>query len=256
MGGPCSRIRCKRLNTQLVALFCLILYLFRLDGYVVHRFIYVVSVVDISALQTIRTTSTFVLLPSSTGLPQGADRVLQTAAIGVAGEITASSILITYWDNNVSFGEMDPHRLQLILRNQSKHLAIYITVVILIVIGINLMGSRYFGECKGHVPLLFESFLLTKILSGVRVCNREAYVLQLILKRGVECFFGIVTMLTGLILFGLIIDLGGGPDHDRRGFRVRLFWTFDHRTHLSYFYSTGMTLVPSMGRDSNQPNLI
>jgi len=27
-------------------------------------------------------------------------------------------------------------------------------------------------------------------------------------------------MITGLILLGLIIDLGGGPDHDRRGFRV------------------------------------
>jgi amino acid transporter len=31
-----------------------------------------------------------------------------------------------------------------------------------------------------------------------------------------------VTVLTGLILLGLIIDLGGGPDHDRRGFRVSL----------------------------------
>lgn len=29
-------------------------------------------------------------------------------------------------------------------------------------------------------------------------------------------------MLTGLILLGLIIDLGGGPDHDRRGFRVSM----------------------------------
>ena len=30
-------------------------------------------------------------------------------------------------------------------------------------------------------------------------------------------------MLTGLILLGLIIDLGGGPDQDRRGFRVSVF---------------------------------
>jgi yeast amino acid transporter len=28
-----------------------------------------------------------------------------------------------------------------------------------------------------------------------------------------------VLLITGLILVGLIIDLGGGPDHDRRGFR-------------------------------------
>ena len=32
-------------------------------------------------------------------------------------------------------------------------------------------------------------------------------------------------MITGLILVGLIIDLGGGPDHDRRGFRVSAFRT-------------------------------
>lgn len=27
-------------------------------------------------------------------------------------------------------------------------------------------------------------------------------------------------MITGLILCGLVIDLGGGPDHERIGFRV------------------------------------
>ena len=26
-------------------------------------------------------------------------------------------------------------------------------------------------------------------------------------------------LITGLIIVGLVIDLGGGPDHDRRGFR-------------------------------------
>jgi hypothetical protein len=29
--------------------------------------------------------------------------LLQTAAIGVPGEITATSILVTYWDSNVSY---------------------------------------------------------------------------------------------------------------------------------------------------------
>jgi len=36
-------------------------------------------------------------------------------------------------------------------------------------------------------------------------------------------------MLTGLILLGLIIDLGGGPDHDRLGFRVSMPSAFGHR---------------------------
>ena len=30
----------------------------------------------------------------------------------------------------------------------------------------------------------------------------------------------LVTLITGLIIAGLVIDLGGGPDHDRIGFRV------------------------------------
>ncbi|KAF9784365.1 general amino acid permease 1 [Thelephora terrestris] len=88
-----------------------------------------------------------------------------TAAIGVPGEITASSILITYWDSNFD------------------HLPIYIAVVILFVIGVNFLGARYFGEAE-------FTFAIIKL-----------------------------TMLTGLILLGLIVDLGGGPDHDRRGFR-------------------------------------
>jgi len=41
-------------------------------------------------------------------------------------------------------------------------------------------------------------------------------------------------MITGLILVGLIIDLGGGPDHDRRGFRVSALRTLVGGLDLSY----------------------
>lgn len=33
----------------------------------------------------------------------------------------------------------------------------------------------------------------------------------------------VVTMIIGLILAGLIINLGGGPDHQRHGFQVRFY---------------------------------
>jgi amino acid transporter len=65
----------------------------------------------------------------------------------------------------------------------ANHKAIYITVMLLAIFLVNLGGVKYFGE--------FEFVFAT-------------------LK--------IVTIL-GLILLMLIIDLGGGPDHDRRGFR-------------------------------------
>ncbi|KAG8739794.1 hypothetical protein FRC10_005177 [Ceratobasidium sp. 414] len=59
----------------------------------------------------------------------------------------------------------------------------YTAIIIILMCSINLFGVRYFGES--------------------------------------EFFFAIIklALITGLILVGLIIDLGGGPDHDRRGFR-------------------------------------
>ncbi|TCD68026.1 hypothetical protein EIP91_011637 [Steccherinum ochraceum] len=86
-------------------------------------------------------------------------------SISVPVEITAATILVTFWDDN--------------LKHQAGYTALFCVLVCLI----NIFGVRYFGES--------------------------------------EFFFSIVKLLliTGLILVGLIIDLGGGPDHDRRGFR-------------------------------------
>lgn len=113
-------------------------------------------------------------LHSYTRLPQGANCVLQTAAIGVPGEITAASILVTYWDSNVSIRRMISYTLWLIVRNQFNHLPIYITLVIIFVIAVNFLGAKYFGEGKSHVFLLFGIILLTRTLSRVRICDREA----------------------------------------------------------------------------------
>ncbi|KAH9167479.1 general amino acid permease 1 [Lactarius sanguifluus] len=85
-------------------------------------------------------------------------------AITVPVEITAATILITFWDDN------------------HKHQAGYTAVLCFLVCLINIFGVRYFGES--------------------------------------EFIFSIIklTLITGLIICGLIIDLGGGPDHKRLGF--------------------------------------
>ncbi|QRV73908.1 amino acid permease [Ceratobasidium sp. AG-Ba] len=59
----------------------------------------------------------------------------------------------------------------------------YTAIILVLMCSINLFGVRYFGES--------------------------------------EFFFAIIklSLITGLIIVGLVIDLGGGPDHDRRGFR-------------------------------------
>ncbi|KAJ7777912.1 amino acid permease/ SLC12A domain-containing protein [Mycena maculata] len=67
----------------------------------------------------------------------------------------------------------------------NDHKAIYITVMLLGIIAVNLAGIKYFGE--------FEFVFAT---------------------------IKIITVI-GLIIMCLVVDLGGAPDHDRRGFR---FW--------------------------------
>lgn len=80
-------------------------------------------------------------------------------------EISAASILITFWDPN------------------PNHASAYIAAILVVMCSFNLIGVRYFGEAEFYF-----------------------------------CIIKIVLMI-GLILVGLIIDLGGGPDHQRIGFR-------------------------------------
>ncbi|KAM6497265.1 general APC amino acid permease [Amanita muscaria] len=88
-----------------------------------------------------------------------------TNVISTPVEITAASILLTFWDSN------------------TKHQGIYIAVVCIAICSINIFGVKYFGEAE---------FIFS------------------IIK---------ITLIIGLIIAGLIIDLGGGPNHDRIGFR-------------------------------------
>ena len=59
-----------------------------------------------------------------------------------------------------------------------------------------------------------------------------------------EFFFAIIkiSLIVGLILAGLIVDLGGGPDHDRIGFRVRL--PLPSPNKMTLVNSTGNTPAP------------
>ncbi|PBK69111.1 general APC amino acid permease [Armillaria solidipes] len=67
--------------------------------------------------------------------------------------------------------------------DNTSHTAIYTAVICVLMCAINIFGVRYFGES--------------------------------------EFFFALIKLstITGLLLAGLVIDLGGGPNHDRIGFR-------------------------------------
>ncbi|KAJ3554850.1 hypothetical protein NM688_g2893 [Phlebia brevispora] len=86
-------------------------------------------------------------------------------AISIPVEVSASCILISFWDPDMS------------------HQAIYTAVLACMMCVGNVFGVKWFGESE-------FIFSIIKLL-----------------------------LITGLIIVGLVIDLGGGPDHDRRGFR-------------------------------------
>ena len=88
---------------------------FRLDGYDPS-----INLIRIYLLTFTPSERTELLLCASsrhlsTSLPRNANGFPQAAAIGVPAEITASSILITYWDTNVSYGRVAPREQQLIV---------------------------------------------------------------------------------------------------------------------------------------------
>ncbi|KAJ7937336.1 amino acid permease [Mycena leptocephala] len=79
-------------------------------------------------------------------------------------ELSAAAVLINYWDTTTNN-------------------AAWITIIMVIVIGINMCGAGVYGEAE----FIFASIKVITI--------------------------------TGLIILGIVLDLGGGPDHDRIGFR-------------------------------------
>lgn len=88
-----------------------------------------------------------------------------SAVMAVPTEISAATILITFWDENPS------------------HVPAYITAILIVMISFNLFGVRYFGESEFYLCLVK------------------------------------ITLIIVLIITGLVISLGGGPDKKRTGFQ-------------------------------------
>lgn len=88
------------------------------------------------------------------------------SAITLCAEISAASIVIDYWEGA-----------------QGINVAAWISIVIVLVIGLNIFAIQIYGEAE----FIFASIKIITIV--------------------------------GLLLMAFIVDLGGGPKHDRLGFR-------------------------------------
>ena len=69
-------------------------------------------------------------------------------------------------------------------------------------ISLNLFGVRYFGETEFYLCLIKSELFLV----DVTVVDTDHWI-------------RLVTLMIGLIITGLVITLGGGPDGQRIGFR-------------------------------------
>ncbi|KAG8219965.1 amino acid permease [Butyriboletus roseoflavus] len=99
----------------------------------------------------------------------------------IIAELSAAALLIDYWHPNVNN-------------------AVWVMMCIVVVVTINMLGAGAYGEAEFYFawvishPRLFP--LIIPLLSSIKVLT-----------------------ISGLIILGIIIDLGGGPNHDRIGFR-------------------------------------
>ncbi|KND90766.1 Proline-specific permease [Tolypocladium ophioglossoides CBS 100239] len=104
-----------------------------------------------------------------------------TFGVIVAYEITASSIVINFWPNNVP-------------------IAVWITILLIVVVGLNLSPVGVYAESEFW-------------FAGLKII-----------------------MFAGLLILAIILILGGGPDHDRLGFR---YWVNPGATNEYLVHGSG-----------------
>lgn len=100
-------------------------------------------------------------------------------------ELSAAAVLIDFWDSNTNLNSA------------------WIIICLAVVVFINFLGAGAYGEAE----FIFASI---KVITIVGKYGFFSWNPPVVLTHFV-C--------SGLIILGIVLDLGGGPDHDRLGFR-------------------------------------
>ena len=104
-------------------------------------------------------------------------------AMLVAAEISAASVVIDYWDNPVYVLAAPQLRRRYHIDKSIRPTAAWITIMLITIVLLNIFAVRIYGESE----FWFASIKIIAIL--------------------------------GLIVLGIVLFFGGGPSHDRLGFR-------------------------------------
>ncbi|KAF7301525.1 Lysine-specific permease [Mycena indigotica] len=111
-------------------------------------------------------------------------------------EISAAAILIDFWTEKVNN-------------------AVWMTIVMLVVIGINMCGTLPHYYLVASPSTDFQEQVVSMIPADGALTRPSGFYGEM------EFIFASIKVLTitGLIILGIVLDLGGGPSHDRIGFR-------------------------------------
>lgn len=103
-------------------------------------------------------------------------------AITIPVEVSAAAVIIGYWNDTINVSSIPIPAKRSDLLTQAK-VAAWISILVPLIIFLNIFAIQIYGEA--------------------------------------EFWFAIIKILTilGLLIMCLVIDLGGGPTHDRIGFR-------------------------------------
>jgi len=135
-------------------------------------------------------------------------------------EISASSLIIGYWDTN-----------------QVVPPAVWITILLILSIGVNIAGVRYFGEFEFWS--VWRLHIIRRRGEWIWAGSVDFSLPSLSLLSDSRFALIKVWAIIVLIIVGIVLDLGGGPSGDRIGFRywidpgpmAQLFWTADPVTN-------------------------
>lgn len=123
-------------------------------------------------------------------------------------EITAAGLVIDYWKSDIN-------------------IAVWISIMIVVIVGLNLLPVKFYGETE---------FWYVEKDSWLLVATR---VHELIITRFASTK---VVMMTGLLILSVVLFFGGGPNHDRLGFRYVICNVVCRNTLLTCDKDTGKIL--------------
>ncbi|POW07454.1 hypothetical protein PSTT_08234, partial [Puccinia striiformis] len=123
-------------------------------------------------------------------------------AVTLPTEITAAGIVIKYWTANVN-------------------VAVWITIFLVATTAVNFFGVKWYGEVSSFLQSTRQETILSgKLVESTILTGRFSFASSG--QAEFVCSAIKVTAIVGLIILGIVLDLGGGPNHDRIGFRYWL----------------------------------